>query len=168
MLTRTTTPARGSGRIRFRAPEPADGQSIWALADQVGLDLNSVYAYVMWADHHAQTSVVAELDGALAGFTIGFAIPAERETLFVWQIGVDARARGQGLAGQMLDELVKRTGASMVEATVTPDNTASTALFRALGTRHGTVVDEQMAYPEEFFPDGHAAEVRFRIPVATT
>lgn len=168
MLTRTTTSARGSGSIRFRAPEPADGKSIWALADQVGLDLNSVYAYIMWADHHAHTSVVAELDGELMGFTIGFSIPAEPDTLFVWQIGVDDRARGRGIAGLMLDELVERTGASVVEATVTPDNTASAALFRALGSRHGTVVDEQVAYPEELFPKGHPAEIRFRIPVTRT
>lgn len=140
---------------------------MWALADRVGLDLNSPYAYVMWSDYHADTSVVAVADdGALVGFTIGFRLPAEPDTVFVWQIGVDERVRGQGIAGRMLDELVAKSGAGVVEATVTPSNDASAALFRALGSRHGTDVDESTAYGENLFPAGHEAEVRFRIPVA--
>lgn len=169
VLTPTTTRAERRGQEGLRPPEPADGQEIWALAKLVGLDLNSPYAYVMWADHHAATSVVAvDDDGRLIGFTIGFRLPAEPDTLFIWQIGVHDRGRGQGLAGRMLDELVRRTGVTMVEATVTTSNAASAALFRGLGTRHGTTVEESLAYGEDLFPAGHEAEVRFRIPVTSS
>lgn len=139
---------------------------MWALAAAAGLDLNSPYAYVMWADHHADTSVVAVDDGALVGFVTGFRVPRAPEVLFVWQIAVDQRARGRGVGGRMLDHLVAETGAAVVEATVTPDNVASASLFRGLGTRHGSRASETPAYGEDLFPDGHAAEIRFRIPVA--
>jgi L-2,4-diaminobutyric acid acetyltransferase len=50
-----------------------------------------------------------------------------------------------------------------VEATVTPDNSASAALFRSLAARHDTAVEEEPAFAAELFPGGHDAEVRFRI-----
>lgn len=165
MLTPNTTRAPERGQEGFRAPEPSDGQEIWALADRVGLDLNSTYAYVMWGDHFADTSVVATRDGVIVAFTIGFRLPAEPDVLFIWQIGVDGHARGGGLAAAMLDHLVARSGVRVVEATVTPSNAASTALFRGLGLRHGSVVEETLAYGEDHFPPGHEAEIRFRIPV---
>lgn len=140
---------------------------MWALAERVGLDLNSPYAYIMWSDHHATTSLVAVHDDDVVGFVLGFCLPAEPDTLFVWQIGVDERVRGEGIAGQMLDVLVTRVAPTVVEATVTPDNAASTALFRALGARHGTTVIQSAAYEEDLFPAGHAAEIRLRIPVRT-
>ena len=72
-------------------------------------------------------------------------------------------ARGRGLAGQMLDELAERTSLLHLEATVTPTNAASAALFRGFGARHGAPVVEDPAFPAELFPGGHEAEVRFRI-----
>lgn len=165
MPTSETTRACRYGHTRFRPPEPPDGQVMWALAARVGLDLNSAYAYVMWSDHHATTSVVAEADDEIVGFALAFRLPAEPDALFVWQIGVDERARGAGIAGRMLDELVARVGPSVVEATVTPGNRASMALFGALGARHGSTVARTMAYDGDLFPAGHEAEIRLRIPV---
>src|SRR3546814_16860029 len=69
-----------------------------------------------------------------------------------------------GVGGRMLDDLVRRTGAEAIEATVTPENAPSAALFRALGARHGTTVEETPAYEAPLIPAGPAAEVRFRIP----
>jgi L-2,4-diaminobutyric acid acetyltransferase len=149
--------------LRLRTPSPDDGEPLWRLAGEVGLDLNSPYAYVMWGEYFAGTSVVAELDGSLAGFVIGFLVPEDPRTCFVWQVGVAARARRTGLGAAMVDHLLERTGAEFLEATVTPDNHASAALFRAVGTRHGAPVDVGPAFPAELFPDGHEAELRFRI-----
>jgi L-2,4-diaminobutyric acid acetyltransferase len=138
---------------------------MWALADRTGLDLNSPYAYVLWGDRFASSSLIAEdpSDPTPLGFVMGFRPPEDDDTLFVWQIGVDERARGRGLAARMLDHLVVELGISHVEATVTPSNTASAALFRGLGTRHDAPVVEELAYGEDLFPGGHEAEVRFRI-----
>lgn len=151
------------------------------LAQAVGLDLNSPYAYVLWSDYFSGSSTVAVAiqddpstdagakssagtdAGAVVGFVTGFHPPSDPATLFVWQVGVAAEARGRGLAQQMLDELLARSGARWLEATVTPSNTASTALFRGTASRHGTAVDETLAYPRELFPGDHEPEVRFRI-----
>jgi diaminobutyrate acetyltransferase len=138
---------------------------MWALAARAGLDLNSPYAYVMWAEYQEATSIVAEAEDELVGFVTGFRVPGAPDTVFVWQIAVDERQRGAGIGGRMLDELVGRTGAHFIEATVTPDNGPSTALFRALGARHGNDVEETLAYGEHLFPEGHDAEIRFRVPV---
>lgn len=138
---------------------------MWALAERSGLDRNSPYAYVMFAEYHRLTCVVAEAAGNLVGFVTGFCIPAEPDTLFVWQIAVDDSQRGQGLGGRMLDELVARTRVRTVEATVTPSNAASDALFRSLGRRHGHEVAMTTAFEEDLFPEGHEAEIRYRIPV---
>src|SRR3546814_9248471 len=61
LSTNRPAPQQG-GSVRFRTPEPSDGRAMWALAKRSGLDLNSPYAYVMWGDYHAATSVVATLD----------------------------------------------------------------------------------------------------------
>ena len=149
--------------LRLRRPSPDDGEPLWRLAGEVGLDLNSPYAYVMWGEYFAGTSVVADLDGSVAGFVIGFRVPEDPDTFFVWQVGVAARARRTGLAAAMVDHLLERTGARFLEATVTPDNAASAALFRSVGTRHGAPVDVGPAFSADLFPDGHEPELRFRI-----
>ena len=111
----------------------------------------------------AQVSVVHDGPEELCGSVIGFRPPQQPDTLFVWQIAVAATARRTGLGGRMLDHLVDRLGVTHVEATVTPDNAASAALFRALGARHDASVIEELAYPAALFPGGHDAEVRFTI-----
>ena len=72
----------------------------------------------------------------------------------------------RGIAGRLLDELFERTGATAVEATVTPSNSASETLFRRFGDRHGLAVSVEPLFGEELFPAGHEAEHRFRIAPA--
>lgn len=126
--------------------------------------MNSVYAYVMWADHFAESSVVAvtEMD-QVVGFVNGFHPPADPTTLFVWQVAVAPHVRGRGIGKRMLDELLARCAARWLEATVTPSNVASAALFRGTAARHGTAVDEAVGYPRALLPDDHEPEIRFRI-----
>lgn len=171
MPTTTARNATGSPTATgptLRAPLPADGQAMWELARASGLDENSPYAYVMWGEYHSGTSVVAvDDDGELVGFVMGFLVPDSPETVFVWQIATSAAHRGAGIGARLLDALVDQTGARVVEATVTPDNGPSAALFRGLGSRHGSRVEETPLFAEDLFPGGHEAEVRFRIPVGT-
>lgn len=141
---------------------------LWALAGECGLDLNSPYAYVMWGRYHQETTVVAEDEAGVAGFVLAFRVPRDPDTVFVWQIAVAGDRRGRGIGGALLDELVDRTGARCVEATVTPSNAASAAMFRALAARHGTTAAEEPCFAEHHFPAGHEAEVLFRIPTQST
>lgn len=153
--------------VVLRPPIPLDGMALWDLAGRCGLDLNSPYAYVMWARYHASSSVVAVGDeGQPVGFLTGFAIPEAPSGVFVWQIGVDPQRRGERIGAQLLDRVVEQTGATTVEATVTPDNAASTALFEAFAERHGSEVLRMPCFDEDLLPPGHEPELLFRIPLS--
>ncbi len=159
----TTERPTAPSDLRFQSPTKDDGPAMYDLARDVGLDRNSPYAYVMWGDYFASTSVVVHRGDEVVGFVAGFLTPAEPTTLFVWQIGVSGSARRLGLGSQMLDHLVDRLRPLHLEATVTPDNAASTALFRSLGTRRRTRTEVSPAYPSELLGPEHDPELRFRI-----
>lgn len=156
-------PLDGRPDLWFRAPTPADGAALWALAGDAGLDVNAPYAYLLWGRYFAETSIVAAEHERIVGFVTGFHPPDELTTLFVWQVAVAGDARGVGVGGRMLDELLVGTGARFLEATVSPSNTASAALFRGVADRHGTAIAEALEFPSDLFPDDHEPEIRFRI-----
>jgi L-2,4-diaminobutyric acid acetyltransferase len=146
-------------------PEVSDGVACWRLAEATGvLDLNSRYAYLLWCRDFAATSVVARHDSHVVGFVTGFRRPEEPSTLVVWQVGVDAAVRGRGVAAAMLDELFDRVpGVDHLEATVTPDNTGSIALFTRFAERRAAPVRHSELFGAELLGDGHAPEILFRI-----
>lgn len=151
--------------LAFRAPRKDDGLALWTLARNNGLDENSPYAYLLWSEYFTDTTVIAtEPDGdEPIGFVTAFRPPADSSTVFVWQIGVDGSHRRKGIAGRLLDELVKSTKAAWLEATVTPDNVASDTLFRRFGERHGASTTTGELFGADLFPPGHEAEHRYRI-----
>jgi L-2,4-diaminobutyric acid acetyltransferase len=146
-------------------PTVSDGVACWRLAKATQvLDVNSRYAYLLWCRDFAATSVVARRDGEVVGFITGFRRPEEPSTLVVWQVGVDADLRGQGVAASMLDVLFDGLPAvDHVEATVTPDNTGSTALFSGFAQRRDAAVRRDELFGEELLGEGHAPEILFRI-----
>ena len=151
--------------IDLRPPEMADGADLWRLTRDTGvLDLNSSYQYLLWCRDFASTSVVGVSDdGRLMGFITGFLRPDELTTLMVWQVAVDAAARGRGLASRMLDYLVETTGVDHLETTVTDDNAASKAMFASLAQRHDANHTVTPLFTPELYPDGHDTEYLHRI-----
>ncbi|GAA5145159.1 diaminobutyrate acetyltransferase [Microbacterium pseudoresistens] len=125
--------------IRVRAPRLDDGAELWRIArDSRTLDLNTPYAYVLWARDFSATSRIALVDDAPAGFIIGYRRPARQDCLFIWQVAVDERFRGLGLAGRLLQDLVDDASpvpVRAVETTITDDNGASQQLFRGFARR---------------------------------
>jgi len=101
------------------------------------------------------------------GFISGYRIPARAEVLFVWQVVVSSRARGQGLASRMLQALLDAEACrevSHMETTITSDNEASWALFRKLAEKlnaptHSTVLFDK----KNHFGGQHDSENLFRI-----
>lgn len=149
---------------------------MWRIARAAGLDENSRYKYLLFCRDFAATSAVARWEGETVGFVTGYRRPDASDTLFVWQVGVLERVRGQGVAGRMLDFLVastKERGVRSLEATVTPGNSASFALFEGLARRHGADVSRRVLFGADLFaPDagegdgsGHEEEVLLRIGV---
>ncbi len=153
--------------VRFRGARPEDGKAMWQLVGEMGgLELNTAYFYVLFCMDFAETCVVAEADdGRLAGFVLGHRPPARPEAVFVWQVGVAPWMRRQGLAARLIEALLAQqsTPARWIEATVTPDNTASMKLFRALARHHGVPCEESDFMDAGLFPGDHAAERLFRI-----
>lgn len=152
----------------LRSPQREDGAAIHALIQaSPPLDLNSVYAYLLLCEHHADTCVMAERDGALDGFISAYVPPGRDDTLFVWQVAVHERTRGHGLGGQMLSHLLARpalAGIRYVETTVGPDNQASRRMFAGLARRLGTSVAESPLFPASLFGgQGHEDEELLRI-----
>lgn len=155
--------------IAFRQPDKHDGASIARLVRDTGvLDVNSEYAYLLVGEHFGRTSVIAEVDGQLAGFISAYCPPDKPDTVFVWQVGVAEAGRGRGIATRMLQAIVRRPACAQVsylDTTISPSNTASMALFRGFARKLGTDVTETELFSADLFGDGgdHEPEVLFRI-----
>lgn len=152
--------------VMLRVPGTADAREIMRLVRESRvLDRNSDYAYLLLCEHFRETCVIAESAGRAVGFTAAYLVPLRPHTLFVWQIAVSEEARGQGLAGRMLDELIGRPAVRYLEATVTPSNTASRALFAAFARRHTVNCEITPCFSPDMFSDagGHEGEDLFRI-----
>jgi L-2,4-diaminobutyric acid acetyltransferase len=153
--------------IHVRSPIIDDGIELWRLASESKvLDVNSRYAYLLWCRDFADTSVIARRadDQQALGFVTGYRRPEMPDTLFVWQVAVDERARGEGLAGRMLDSLVEAVDdVQHLETTITSDNDASIALFTKFADRWDATVERRELFDEQLLGDDHAAEDRFRI-----
>jgi L-2,4-diaminobutyric acid acetyltransferase len=151
-------------------PRVEDGAAIWRIArDSRTLDLNSSYSYLLWCRDFAATSVVARgAEGLPVGFITGYVRPQQPQVLVVWQVAVDHAQRGRGLAAALLDGLAARvvrdSGITGIETTITPDNVASNRLFASFAERHGALVEREVLFDGGVFPDGgHEPEVLYRI-----
>lgn len=155
-LTENTDNKQKDNRIQIRHVLPEDGQKIWSLVKNSRvLDLNSAYCYLLLCHHFRNTCLVAETDGELAGFVTAYTLPGDETTLFIWQIGVEHKARGQGIARKLLRELLASAHCKkihQIQATISPSNTASLALFRSLAQELGTTLKEQAYFEPSLFP----------------
>lgn len=154
--------------LTFRMPTEEDGKAIWTLVKETGvLDLNSSYSYLMWAKFFDQTSVVVEANEEIVGFISGFIQPNAPNTLFIWQVAVDALQRKKGLASRMLEAILHRPESRNIrylKATVSPSNKASAALFQRLAKNLQTQCKVSSFFTEDQFPGkGHEDEDLFTI-----
>ncbi|MGV8995827.1 MAG: diaminobutyrate acetyltransferase [Parvibaculaceae bacterium] len=136
------------------------------------LDTNSAYSSLLLCAHFAETCVVAERDRKIVGWISAYFPPTEPNSIFVWQVAVDASARGCGLGRQMLDELMSRRAAQGVIAlttTITETNDASWALFGSFARRHGADLQQRPMFERDVhFAGEHDTEFLVSItPLAT-
>lgn len=149
--------------IRFRTPRPEDGPGVTALiANCPPLDINSAYCNLLQCTHFADTCVLAERGDTLVGWISAYRPPSNPDRIFVWQVAVDEAARGEGLGGRMLAELISRPsvrGCNALITTVTEDNEASWAMFGGFAERHGlTMSKEKLFERERHFAGEHDTE----------
>lgn len=151
--------------IGYRQPCAEDGAGVWRLASaDRQLDDNSPYCYLLLCSHFSGTSIVAEADGEIVGFTAAYRPPEQPDTLFIWQVAVAPSAARQGIASRMVSELLARLKPAYMEATVTPSNTVSGEFFNSLARRYGARLVTSEHFPQAVFPDNsHEAEILYRI-----
>ena len=132
--------------ITLRRPDSSDGSALHGLISACPpLDENSMYCNLLQCTHFSTTSVVAESGDKLVAAISGYLVPGREDTLFVWQVAVSETARGQGLGGRMLKEILARPecgGVRYLETTVTASNEASWALFRGFARRADAVLEQ--------------------------
>jgi len=147
----------GQEPLTLRMPEAEDAWQVTQLiAASPPLDVNSAYCNLLQCTDFRDTCVVAERSGKLLGWISAYRPPATPDRLFVWQVAIHAEARGQGLALRMLEALLDRpaaAGAKALTATITEDNRASWALFRACARHLGA----DMTSAPRFGRDAHFA-----------
>lgn len=171
---RTTHFNQGQRRILlemafiFSNTKAEDGSEMWNLVrESKVLDLNSPYSYLMMSKFFSNTSLVARSNEKLAGFVTAFHLPQKQDTLFVWQIGVEKSFQGKGLGTQLLRQLLHQNISQDIcylEATISPSNLASQALFRGIAKQLKTTCEVAECFGEELFPgDSHEKELLFRI-----
>ncbi|MFG1796586.1 diaminobutyrate acetyltransferase [Nocardia sp. NPDC049149] len=157
-----TSRTQSAPTVILRAPRVADGAQMWRIAkNSTVLDTNSSYAYLMWSRDFARTSVVAERNGRIVGYVIGFIRPEAPDTLFVWQVAVHPRQQGRGTGGHLLHTLLNNVaaqGVSKLETTISPDNAASIALFTSVARRRNARITKRPFFAAGVFPDSHAPE----------
>lgn len=154
--------------ILYRKPTIEDGASIWQLVRDSGtLDCNSAYSYLLLCKHFTETCAVAVAKGEIVGFLTAYFPPNRADTIFVWQVGITRAMRGQGLATRLLQQLLQRDvcrGVKFMEATVSPTNHASRALFTALAKWLNAELSEVSCFSAALFPEeNHEAENLLRI-----
>lgn len=140
-------------QIILRTPNAGDGAAVNDLVERCDpLDENSVYCNLLQCSHFNETCVVAEAEGKLLGFVSGYLLPRDDETLFIWQVAVDRRARGRKLAQSMILDLLQRPaclGVSGLQTTITPTNKASQALFSSLADSLDAEVEQRVLFDRE-------------------
>lgn len=131
------------------------------------LDVNSAYCNLLQCTHFAENCIIAETAAHVAGWVSGYRPPSEPESFFVWQVAVAPAARGQGLAGRMIEALLDRpssAGVTSLITTVTNDNHASWALFEGLANRwEAKLTRSALFHQETHFAGAHATEWLARI-----
>lgn len=134
-----------STELVIRAARAADYDAIAAVVDEWwGRAILPVLPR-LFLDHFHRTSLVAETEGRLSGFLIGFPSPSESDEAYIHFVGVHPDSRKSGLARALYERFFATARAHdrrVVTAITAPTNETSIAFHRRMGfTVEGPVPD---------------------------
>lgn len=122
--------------VRVRTALPSDHLRILAVCDDWwGRPVAHILPR-LFLDHFHTTSLIAEAEGELAGFLIGFPSPSVPEEAYVHFAGVAPGHRRTGLANGLYRRFTdgaREHGCTVVRAVTSPANERSIAFHRAHG-----------------------------------
>lgn len=128
------------------------------------LDINSVYTYLLLAEHHAATCVLARQEGGqTVGFVSAYIHPGQADTLFIWQVAVSKDSRGCGMGKHMLQHLLQSSSLSAIrylETTVAPNNVASRHMFTGMAKWLDADISESALFGRHLFGPGDHEDER--------
>lgn len=155
-------------KLMIRQPSSLDGMALNQLvAECPPLDPNSAYCNLLQCHHFSETAAAAFDGDKLVGFISGYLLPSDPSTFFVWQIAVHSSARGCGLAGRMLQDILQRGALAQVnriQTTISPGNGASQAVFRKLADKLDTTISSEMLFSrDQHFNGEHDDELLFTV-----
>ncbi len=117
--------------------------------------------------HFSATSIVCEVQEELIGAVTGYINPNEPKRLFIWQVAVDARMRGRGVAQEMISALLaspQLQTVAYIETTISPSNDASQKLFERMSkTLHSTISKKPYFDQKLFGAEAHEDEYLYTI-----
>jgi len=154
--------------IILRHPVKEDGLKVYNLIKaSPPLDLNSSYYYYIMCSDFGKSSLLAEQGDKLLGYISGYIPPEDEKTLFIWQVAVSEDARGKGMAGAILANLVQDWNGliTTVKTTISPSNKASQALFKGFAEKNGYSIStsEYLSASDFGTGDDHESEVLYTI-----
>ncbi|QKF67805.1 diaminobutanoate acetyltransferase [Arcobacter venerupis] len=154
--------------ILFRKPQKNDAKEIVNLIQSSGtLDLNSEYLYLLQSTHFNETCSVAVYNNEIIGFVSGYLVPNEEEKLFIWQVAVSSKFRGQNLALKIIIDIFNRNKSKKVIkyilSTVSPSNKSSQRVFEKVANHLNTKIKNKTLFSIDDFIDSHEEEVQYSI-----
>jgi L-2,4-diaminobutyric acid acetyltransferase len=154
--------------VVLRIPTASDGPALSVLVTLCPpLDKNSRYCNLLQVSHFADTAVVAVMNGEMVGAISGYLRPGHPDVLFVWQVAVLPKMRGQRLAKRMLLHILERplcAGVRFIETTITPDNQASWGLFEGIAKTLDAPLKKSVLFAkQQHFAGAHEDEMLCRI-----
>lgn len=151
--------------ILFSKPLKENAKDIYNLIKRGGvLDLNSEYLYLLQCTHFSETCSVVTFNDEIIGFVSGYLLPNKSDTLFIWQVAVDERFRGQNIAFKTIMNIFNSNeNIKYILSTVSPSNKSSQRVFEKLANHFNTKIENETAFSLEDFLNSHEIEVQYLI-----
>ncbi len=124
-------------RLSIAAPTLATRAAIWQLAHET----DNSNAYLLWCSDYFDQSLIAWINGRLAGFVIAGELRSGSDTARIVDVAVSASYPRDRIVSGLLDQLVgglRRRGVSYVEATLKSGGTELVTDLRSLAQRWNT------------------------------
>jgi len=153
--------------IEISKPKKKHSKQIHKLVESTQvLDLNSQYLYLLQSTHFRDTCSIALYEDKVIGFVSGYRLPKKPNTLFIWQVAISEELRGQGLAGKLLMNILKRKeniDLEYINTTVSPSNKASIKAFEKFAKELKTKIVSKAFFEKDDFDNEHEEEVLYEI-----
>lgn len=151
----------------LRKPRKEDAKSIFTLVkNSKVLDVNSEYLYLLQCTHFKESCCVATVKDEVVGFISGYILPQDPKSLFIWQVVVDEKMRGQNVANKILKAILSFDNMkeiNYIHTTVSPSNKPSQRVFEKLAESFNTTFKNSTMFAKEDFIHGHEDEVLYEI-----